>query len=88
MCNDNFKQKNQSLSYSNIRLSEENDYSNKKLKNGRWWSDYRVAQEKRQKEINEIVYKNKPEEIGPSLFDTLLIFFAICLVFIMCSIKF
>ena len=58
----------------------------KKLTNGRGWSDYQIEQEKRQKEINKIVYENRPEEI--SLKGTAFWFLIICLCIYILTIKF
>ena len=61
-------------------------YEKRKATNGRDWSDYRVEQEKRQKEINKTVYEKRPEEI--SLKETLFWFIIICFCIFLLTHKF
>ena len=52
-------------------------YEKRKATNGRHWSDHRIEQEKRQKEINKLVYENKTEELD--FCPTLILFILICI---------
>lgn len=75
MCKENYKH----------LLNEEYERKFHKATNGRGWSDYRIAQEKRQNEINKMVYEKRPEEI--SLKETLICFVIICLCVYLLTIK-